>query len=535
MNLLSWKKFLSLPEVAVNQSRGKALGDGGLRFNMSKSILSEAMLNKVTVRNLIRSAGIALSYWSPRIYDHVNWWKTSCVQGVFQESTNTALHKEDFRAQGPKFNWLKNRNNLRTTGFNLLKGERSVHSTLRIRKGIQANILFVCFCRSFSHKILSVDLNERVTITEIKQQIDKCKNKDGRYGNLIQIISSPSVLNLAYLTVKSNSEFYSKEINKKIQDSVSWETIVKISKDVLSGQFKISLIPKSKKNEFYSLVITNLREKIVQKAIEIVLTIIYEDVFLDSNHGFRPGRSSHTTLKYLQLNSGNPSIYSWVIKGKIKGYFDKIPHRIIMKKLKKRIDCPSTLFLIKNQLNVNYLFDSEYKQLNTKVKIERTIFQDSQLYLLLCNIVFHELDFFVEENLKMKCNKSKKQRFNLEDQSLIAKTKDETSLKKHIKPDSECLEFPPKIDNDKSFKKLFYVRHADNWIVLLAGSYQDAKFVFNEVSKKLQKLSQTLSMEQTNIISLKKGKCRFIGVDFSIRKTTREYCKPMILLKKKKQ
>ena len=70
------------------------------------------------------------------------------------------------------------------------------------------------------------------------------------------------------------------------------------------------MIPKSKKNEFYSLVITNLREKIVQKAIEIVLTIIYEDVFLDSNHGFRPGRSSHTTLKYLQLNSGNPSVYS---------------------------------------------------------------------------------------------------------------------------------------------------------------------------------------------------------------------------------
>jgi hypothetical protein len=152
---------------------------------MRRPRLSEAMLNKVTMRNLIRSAGTALSYWPTHIYGHVVVWKFSCVQENFQESTNTALQKEAIRAQGPKFSRLKNRNNLKTTGYNLFGGIRSIHSTLCIREGIQVNKLLYDPRRSFSKKILSKDLDERVTATEIRKQIEERKNKDGRYGNLI--------------------------------------------------------------------------------------------------------------------------------------------------------------------------------------------------------------------------------------------------------------------------------------------------------------------------------------------------------------
>ena len=47
-----------------------------------------------------------------------------------------------------------------------------------------------------------------------------------------------------------------------------------------------------------------------QKAIEIVLTVIFEEIFLDCSHGLRPGRNSHTALEYLQRKSGNASTYS---------------------------------------------------------------------------------------------------------------------------------------------------------------------------------------------------------------------------------
>ena len=175
---------------------------------MRRSRQPETILNKVTIRNLIRYAGTSLSYWSPHINGQVAMWLESCVQDLNQENTSTALQKDVYIAQEPKFNRLKTRNNLRTTGFNLYnwccKGKRSVHSTLRIKEGTQVNKLFVNLCRQFSTKVRSDNLNERVLVTKLKQMVEKCKNKDGRYGNLIQIIGSFSTVKLAYLMIKNN-------------------------------------------------------------------------------------------------------------------------------------------------------------------------------------------------------------------------------------------------------------------------------------------------------------------------------------------
>jgi len=133
---------------------------------------SETILKMVTIRNLIRLAGTSLSYRSPHINGHVAMWLESCVQDSDQENTGTALQKEVYIAQGPKFKRLKNRKNLRTTGFNLCenyyRGKRSVHSTLCIKEGTQANQLFVGSRRSFTTKIRPINLNERVLATELK-------------------------------------------------------------------------------------------------------------------------------------------------------------------------------------------------------------------------------------------------------------------------------------------------------------------------------------------------------------------------------
>ena len=72
-----------------------------------------------------------------------------------------------------------------------------------------------------------------------------------------------------------------------------------MSKDILSGNFKMKpvrkiMIHKPGKDELRPLGVSSPREKIVQKAIDIVLTAIFEETFLDCSHGFRPGRSCHT-------------------------------------------------------------------------------------------------------------------------------------------------------------------------------------------------------------------------------------------------
>ena len=545
VNSFSLKKVTSLLEVAVNKNCGKASSDGKLRSNMRRSRPLETILNMVTIRNLIRFAGTALSYWLSHIYNQVVTWLRSCVQGFNQENTDTALQKEVYKAQEPKFKRLKNRKNLRTTRFNLCnniysyKGKRSVHSTLCIKDGTQANKLFR---RSFVTKIHPKNLDERVMATELKQLVEKCKNKDGRYGNLIQVIGSFSTIRFAYLMIKSNSGISARGIDKTTLDGLSLKTLQKISQDVLSGKIKFSpvrrvYIPKSGKSVLRPLGVNNPREKIVQKAMEMVLTAIFEEIFLDCSHGSRPGRSCHTALKHLQLKSGNASTYSWVIEGNIKDCFDNIPHNMIIKRLKRKVDCVSTLTIVKRILSAGYVQDEDLKKVGKKnAKVYRTNLGTPQgivLSSLFSNIVLHELDEFIQGKLKVEYTKGKKRKANLEYCKLRDQIKRETDLKKRRVLINKCLKIPSKDFYDLDFKRLFYVRYVDDWVILISGSLEETKVIRNLVSKKLQSLGLTLNMEKAHITSLRgKEKRCFLGVDFFIRKNTDKHHKPVSLVKK---
>jgi RNA-directed DNA polymerase len=541
VNSISLNKVTSLLEVAANKSCGKASSDSGLRMNLSISIQLETILNMVTIRNLIRLAGTSLSYRTPHLYVQVATWLKSCVQDFNQEIICTALQKEDYKAQEPKFYRLKNRKNSRTAGFNFCntgyKGKRSVRSISCMKEGTQVNELFVSYRRSFSTKIRTNNLNERVMATELKQIVEKCKNKDGRYGNIIQIIGSISTIKLAYLMVKSNTVISSKRICNTPLDDISLKTLQKISKDTLSGVIKFSTLrrvvtQKSCKTALHPLGVSNSQEKIVQKAIEIVLTTIFEEIFLDCSHGFRPGRSCHTALKHLQFKIGNSSNYSWVVKGGTKKCFNNIPHKMILKVFKRKVDCPTTINLIKRILNAGYVLNNDLKKVgpkNAKVyKSSRGIPHNIVLRPLFINIVLHELDEFIINELKSECNKDKKQKANL-----WYPIKRDYDLKKRRILINNCLKISSKGINYLGFDKLFYVRYADDWVVLVAGSMENSKVILNKISDKLQSLGLNLNIEKTPITSLRKSKCRFLGIDFFIRNNTKEHHKPKRLLKNK--
>lgn len=548
VNSFSLKKVTSLLWVAVNKDCGKAQSDSKLRLNMRKSRLLETILNMVTIRNLIRLAGTSLSYWLPHIYNLVVMWLWSCVQGFNQENTDTALQEEVYKAQELKFKRLKNRKNLRTTGFNLrnclyrYEGKRSVHSTFCIKEGTQTNKPFVNSRRLFTTKDSPINLDERVMVTELKQLVEKCKNRDGRYGNLIQIIGSLSTIQLAYLLVKSNPGISAKGIDSTTLDGLSLKSLQKISQDVLSGKINFSpvrrvYIPKPGKSVLRPLGVSNPREKIVQKAMEMVLTAIFEEMFLDCSHGSRPCRSCHTALKHLQLKIGNASTYSWVIEGDIKGCFDNIQHDMIIKGLKRKVDCVSTLTLVKRILNAGYVLDEDLKKVGKKnAKVYRTNTGTPQgvvLSPLFSNIVLHELDEFIEGKLKIEYTKGKKRKANLEYRKLRYRIKRETDLKKRRILINECLKVPSKDLYDPDFKRLFYVRYVDDLVILMTGSIKEVKDVRDLVSRKLQNIGLTLNLEKTHITLLRgKEKCHFLGVDFFIRKNTDKHHKPVSLVKK---
>lgn len=253
-------------------------------------------------------------------------------------------------------------------------------------------------------------------------------------------------------------------------------------------------IPKPGKSEFRSLGISNPRQKIVQKAMDMVFNLIFEEVFLDCSHGFRPNRSCHSALKRLQLEIGNASAFTWVIESDIKSCFPSIPHNEIVKGLRRRIDCLYTINLVKKLLSAGYVINAGKG--NSKQKVFKSDVGTPQGVVvspLFSNLILHELHKFVMNYLTPKYTLGKKRKSNSHYRRIQYALKTDTNPNSKRKLLEERKNTPSKNVMDEEFKRIFYVRYADDWIILMCGSYKDAVDVREFVSKKLHTLGLTLN------------------------------------------
>ena len=79
-----------------------------------------------------------------------------------------------------------------------------------------------------------------------------------------------------------------------------------------------------------------LEDKIVQKAVAMVLEAVYEEDFLDFSYGFRPGRSAHDALDRVWeglMGMGG----GWVLEVDIRSYFDTLDHGCLRQILDQRV------------------------------------------------------------------------------------------------------------------------------------------------------------------------------------------------------
>ena len=142
------------------------------------------------------------------------------------------------------------------------------------------------------------------------------------------------------------------------------------------------------------LGIACIEDKIVQRALVMILERIYEEDFLPISFGFRPGKSCHDALCLLVEQIATKKV-NWISDADIKGFFNNVDHQDLMELLRKRISDPRMLKLIWRYLKAGVMIDDRVEATNEGVP------QGAVLSPLLANVYLHYvLDQWFEQEVK---------------------------------------------------------------------------------------------------------------------------------------
>jgi len=115
-------------------------------------------------------------------------------------------------------------------------------------------------------------------------------------------------------------------------------------------------IPKGTGKETRPIGIPTLEDKVLQRAVMMILEAIYEQDFSDGSYGFRPGRSAHQALESLWTQIMK-SHGGWILEVDIRKFFDSLDHGHLREFLQRRVRDGVLLRLIGKWLNAGVLED----------------------------------------------------------------------------------------------------------------------------------------------------------------------------------
>ena len=328
------------------------------------------------------------------------------------------------------------------------------------------------------------------------------KNKDEVFTKLYRYMLRPDIYYVAYKNLYANSGASTRGVDNDTADGFGEKKIMKIINMLQTESYEPSPSRRAYVNKANGkkrpLGIPTFTDKLVQEVLRMILQAVYEPVFLDCSHGFRPNRSCHTALK--SITKGFNGI-RWFVEGDIKGCFDNINHVKLVEIINRKIKDARLIKLIWKFLKAGYMEDWKYNATYSGTP------QGGIVSPIFANIYLHELDKFVTElanefNCKGKNYASKEyeavrhQMRKLNPLIEQAEGKERELLIKQKKAiRSRLLKIPYKAQIDKKIK---YVRYADDFLIGINGSKEDCQTIKQRLSEFIcNELKMELSEEKT--------------------------------------
>jgi group II intron reverse transcriptase/maturase len=341
-------------------------------------------------------------------------------------------------------------------------------------------------------------------------------SKRGQHGlpvnDVYSLLYQKDLYLRAYGKLYSNDGAMTKGATSETVDGMSLEKIDAIINALRYERYRWTPVRRvyiSKKNgKLRPLGLPTWSDKLLQEVIRSILEAYYEPQFSQSSHGFRPKRGCHTALREVMIKGRGTK---WFIEGDISECFNKINHTILVGIIKEKFQDNRFINLITMLLKAGYL---ENWKFNATLSGSA---QGSVIGPIFSNLVLDRLDKYVEQTLipAYTCGKRRKKNLHyikLAEQASRARKRGDWEKANILRKQQQHI---PSIDpNDHDYRRLWYVRFADDFLLGFAGSKNEATDIKYKIAQVLNNdLKLELNADKTLITNAGSQKAKFLGYE----------------------